>query len=362
MSTIRYKYWDPDLVVDSVEELIACYDRGLAGVIPDPRSREELRSGSTFSSFEAAASANQLQGTGKGQLSVPFIPTQRLNPLEWPGVGQGTGCCASRALINAATLSYGYEVWNGLPDERKAQYSSDSRDSSAVAEEWPVVPDPSQQTFDHVTVYGERGHRGQGASASEMAVAVRDRVGLLPRGSYNIPGYGRYDCSEYNDRAAARSGPHWGSAFRKFTHKHVVRDVTSVDIIEEARDALANGFGITCGSGFGCASQRPAITDSHGNTCAGPNRRTKRWLHAMAWIACDDRPWAHSKYGGPLFLVQNSWGGFNSGPRRIYDTDIEIPVGSFWITYREAKWMLSWDDTVAVSCVKGFPRTSLIWW
>jgi len=375
--------WPADFYVDSIADIRQAYSSGYRGVLDDPESREKLLATSKYATFgDAAGAGSGLAESGKGLLSIPFLTAQWLNPEEFPGPSQGTGCCVSRAVINAASVSYAWEVWDALPDERRSELSSavhantisaasaiwsvreKAAESGVVFERWPDTASPSQQTFDHTTIYGQRGHRGQGSSCGRLATAIRDEVGLIPRGKHDIPGYGVYDCTQYSDRAAARSGPRWPQAFREYANKHRIRDVTQVTTIEQARDALANSFGICVGSNFACASTRPSITDSNGNVCAGPNRWRGRWSHAMAWTACDDRPWTQREYGGPLFLIQNSWGEWNDGPRRIWGTDLYIPVGSMWITAKTAASLLREDDAYALSNARGFIRQPLhvSWW
>ena len=76
----------------------------------------------------------------------------------------------------------------------------------------------------------------------------------------------------------------------------------------------------------------------------------------MAYIGADDRPETHRKYGGPLLLVLNSWGArWNSGPRGVMGTSLEIPQGSFW-----AKWSdLARRDAYAIAGLNGWPRKAL---
>lgn len=382
-----YKSWPADLVVETTQELIQCYDRGFRGAFRDPIAEEELYSEMEYKTFEDVSDEHGMAGDGEGKLSLAYATVLKLNPLEYHCPAQRTGSCVSRSTVNAFTASYSYEVWNGIPDEvkglpgeassvaktrrrndgpRSKKKKKDNaaeltqRYNNAVAEAWPSTPYPDQQTFDHVTIYGERGHRGQGANCSTLARAASTKTGLLPRGEYDIPGFGKYNCSKYDDNAAARSGPNWSAAFRKFTNEHRVRAVTGVRTIEGARDALANNYGLSVCSGFACASRRPSITDSNGNTCAGPNVWKGSWSHAMAWIACDDREWAHQKYGGPLFLICNSWGTWNSGPRRIYDTDLEIPLGCMWVDSKTAQSILRGGGGFVLADIKGFPRRPLI--
>lgn len=352
------------MVAGTTKELISYYEQGFQGAFKDPEAEEELIHDMEYKDFVDVAHANDMVGDGEGKLSLAYECVQRLNPDEYPGKAQRTGCCVSRGTVNAFTASYAYEVWNAVPDGVKNRIIGKeitfydhiaAGDYGDHLEDWPVVPYPDHQTFDHCTIYGERGHRGQGANCGTLCMAAKNKTGLLPRGKYDIPGFGEYDCSKYDDKKAARSGPKWSNAFREFTNKHHVRDVTGCREIDTARDALANNYGLNVCSGFATSSARPTISDDKGS-CAGANRWKGSWAHAMAWLACDDRSWAHDKYGGPLFLIMNSWGDWNRGPRRIYGTDKEIPVGSFWITTKDASRILRGGGAYVLSNIKGFPR------
>jgi hypothetical protein len=366
-----FKAWPEDMVATTTRELKQMYDRGFQGAFKDPAADEKVYDSLEWKDFDDAAHENGMAGDGKGKLSLAYECAEKLNPLEFPGMPQRTGCCVSRGQVNAFACSYAYEVWHGIPDDLQKKIiesgkgilglaGSKSKSAKKVAERWPIVPHPKHQTFDHVVIYMERGHRGQGAHCGTLAAASRDKTGLLPRGVYDIPGYGKYDCSRYDDNMAARSGPRAPQAIRDFVNKHHVREITPCNHIEAARDALANNYGINVCSGYATSSRRPTIKDDKGNECAGANTWRGSWAHAMAWIGCDDRPWAHEKYGGPIFLVLNSWGTWNSGPRRIYGTDKYIPVGAFWITPRDARSMLRNGGAYVSSNVKGFPRREII--
>ena len=95
-------------------------------------------------------------------------------------------------------------------------------------------------------------------------------------------------------------------------------------------------------SGYGFSSKR----DSNGIA-----KRSGGWSHAMAWIACDD---SREIYNETLFLVQNSWGKWNSGPKRLGQPD-----GSFWIREKDARGMLSGRGSWVFSDVDGFPARKL---
>jgi hypothetical protein len=88
----------------------------------------------------------------------------------------------------------------------------------------------------------------------------------------------------------------------------------------------------------------------------GVSRRTpKGWGHALAIVGVDDRPEIVAKYDGPLVLIQNSWAKWNSGPRRVYGTDFQIPEGAFWSRWKDARNRYF----VAFSSVNGWPRKQL---
>ena len=70
----------------------------------------------------------------------------------------------------------------------------------------------------------------------------------------------------------------------------------------------------------------------------------------MAWTACDDTG------DEPAFLVQNSWGKFNSGGHPEWGP---IPDGSFLIHADVAAGMLRQNGAYAFSDFNGFPPQKL---
>ena len=65
----------------------------------------------------------------------------------------------------------------------------------------------------------------------------------------------------------------------------------------------------------------------------------------------DDTDYAHQKYDGPLFLVQNSWGVWNSGPKKH-----EQPDGSFFIRPSVAEKMIKAGGGWIIASVRGYER------
>ena len=187
-------------------------------------------------------------------------------------------------------------------------------------------------------IYGARGHGGQGMSCARAADFVSKNGGIILRKNY--PGVA--DFSKYNGNLGAS----WGSRSLPdkvidLANDHQIKTVSLIRTIEEARDALTNGYGIAVCSNYGFSNKRDkkGVANTSGN-----------WGHCMAWIACDDTG------SEPLFLVQNSWGKWNDGGHPDWGT---IPDGSFLIRSDTAAGMLSQNGSYAFSNFNGFPVQKL---
>jgi hypothetical protein len=188
-------------------------------------------------------------------------------------------------------------------------------------------------------IYGSRGHGGEGMSCSVAARFVNKVGGLLIRKAY-----GDIDLSTYSG-----IGGKWGRTgipqeLINEAKKNPVKTISLISTIEQARDAIANGYGISVCSMSGFSSRR----DKHGIAS-----RSGSWAHAMAWVGMDD---THEIYKETLFLVQNSWGIWNNGPKRH-----DQPDGSFWIREKDAAEMLSGNGSWVFSDVDGFPPRKVNW-
>ena len=173
-------------------------------------------------------------------------------------------------------------------------------------------------------------------TCSGAAKYVHSKGGLLIRKDY-----GDIDLSTYNSDLGARHRIP-SSIYTTEAKKHQVKTISLITTVQEARDALSNGYAISVCSGYGFSSRR----DSNGIA-----KRGSGWNHAMAWIACDD---TKKRFRETLFLVQNSWGKWNSGPR-VHDQ----PEGSFWIREKDARGMLAEQGSWVFSDVDGFPARNL---
>lgn len=293
----------------SPADLLAAYDRGLVGCIPDPVDHRRLLAELRRPKF-AAAGGRELSGSGRGKLSLPFRSVLKFDPAAYEE-RQTTGDCVSHAARNAADLARAVEI-----------------DVRGESEGWHMRGATEG-------IYGSRGSAGAGMTCSGAVRFLSKTGGLLLRKAYPFA-----DLTTYR----AEFGIGWGRSglpadLAATAAEHPVRTVSQLDSVEEARDALANGYGLCVCSNVGFSAERDA------DGFAVP-RGT--WYHAMAWIACDDLS------DRPGFLIQNSWGNWNRGPTRHNQ-----PVGSFWIDYRTASRMIAQQGAFAISNVDGFPPVRL---
>jgi hypothetical protein len=223
--------------------------------------------------------------------------------------------CVSHSTRNAIDVTRSCEIINGEREEFVARGATEG-------------------------IYGSRGHGGEGMTCSGAARFVNQNGGILLRKKY-----GDIDLSSYQGRL----GSSWGSrgvpkSLIEIAQKNKVKTVSLINTVEQARDAIANGYCISVCSMFGFSSRR----DKYGIAS-----QSGSWAHAMAWVGMDD---THEIYNETLFLVQNSWGVWNSGPTRH-----DQPEGSFWIREKDAAGMLSANGSWVFSDVEGFPPRKVEW-
>ena len=200
-------------------------------------------------------------------------------------------------------------------------------------------------------IYGLRGHSGEGASCATLARAVCEggKGGLLLRQPY--PDIGE-DFTTY----AGQKGSRWGGRgtpekINEEARKHQIKAWHVIESLEEVRDLLANGYGISTCSGYSFSDKRDEW---------GVSDRTRAgWSHAMSWCGCDDRPATHDKYGDCLICIDQSWGNWNNGG---WHADYgPMPEGAFWILGRHARGMISSGGSIGFSTVNGWPSRKMVW-
>jgi hypothetical protein len=291
--------------------LYEAYRNGFSGCIWEEHVYDELIRTSKYAYFKDGS--RRIKGSGKGKLSTPFKSVLKFDKQAYIE-RQTTGDCVSHATRNACDLTRAVEI-----------------DVKGEGESW-VARGATE------AIYGCRGHSGQGMSCARAATFVSQTGGVLVRKNYpGIADFSRYD---------GNMGAKWGGRglpdkVIDVANDHQVRTVSLIKTVEEAMDAIANGYGLSVCSNYGFSNKR----DNKGFA-----RKSGSWAHAMAWTACDDTG------SEPAFLVQNSWGKWNSGGHPEWGP---IPDGSFLIQADVAAGMLRQNGAYAFSDFNGFPPQKL---
>lgn len=296
------------------KSILKAYLNGFIGSISDPVGTEQLLSELPMPLFGGAA--QPLYGSGDGKLSLPYKSILKFVPDFGSYEKQVVGDCVSHAFRNASDGTRAVEI--DIKKEREGFIASGATEG----------------------IYGARGHTGEGMTCSRAARFLNQDGGILLRKKY-----GQYDLSSY----AGKLGASWG---RTGTPKELIEEakknqvgtVSLIRSVQEAKDALANGYFLATCSMYGFSSTR----DKNGIA-----NRQGSWAHAMCWIGCDD---TKQRLNETLFLIQNSWGVWNNGPR-FY----EQPDGSFWVRQEDAAGMIASGECWAISNVKGFPPRKISW-
>lgn len=295
------------------EEILKSYNEGFVGSWCDPEDTDKLLGELPHPLFGVAAS--DLNESGKGKVALLYKSAQKFDPTFGSHERQTTGDCVSHSTRTAVDVTRCHEIVGGDREEFVARGATEA-------------------------IYGSRGHGGQGMSCSVAARFVHQNGGILIRKNY-----GFVDLTTYNSSIGTR----WGSRGVPIEvinegKKHQVKTISLINTVEQARDAIANGYAISVCSDIGYSSLR----DNN-----GISSRSSSWNHAMCWCGMDD---SHEIYNETLFLIQNSWGVFNGGPKRF-----DQPDGSFWIRERDAAAMLSQNGSWVFSDVDGFPPRKVEW-
>ncbi len=295
----------------SPQDLYNNYRKGFSGCLWEQHVFDLLMEESKYAYFSDGA--RKIKNSGKGKLSTPYKSVLKFDKNPY-NERQTTGDCVSHGTRNACDVSRAVEI--DVHKEREGWIAKGATEA----------------------IYGARGHGGQGMSCARAATFVSQSGGVLVRKNYK----GVIDLSKYNGNVGAG----WGGRglpdpVIDLANDHQIKTASLVTTIEEARDALANGYGLAVCSSYGFSNKR----DSKGFA-----KTSGSWAHAMAWIACDDTG------NEPAFLVQNSWGKWNDGGHPAWG---KIPDGSFLIHADVAAGMLGQNGSYAFSKFDGFPVQKL---
>lgn len=295
----------------SPKELYDKYRHGMSGCLWEPHIFDRLLETSKYAYFTSGS--RKINGSGKSKLSTPYKSVLKFDKNPY-NERQTTGDCVSHGTRNACDVTRAVEI--DIHNESEAWITRGATEA----------------------IYGARGWAGEGMSCARAAEFVSKIGGILVRKNYK----GVIDLTKYNGSLGAG----WGGRglpdkVIDLANDHQIKTVSLIRTVEEARDALANGYGINVCSNYGFNSKR----DSKGFAKVSGN-----WAHAMAWIACDDTN------GEPAFLVQNSWGKWNDGGHPEWGP---IPDGSFLIHADVAEGMIKQNGAYAFSSFDGFPLQKL---
>lgn len=238
-----------------------------------------------------------------------------------PTKNQGqVGSCVSFGTNNAITRTMAFEI---AVLKRNFEFKD-------IAEE--------------VTYAGSRVEIGGGrisgdGSVGAWAADFVKKWGVVSRGIH-----GTHDLTSYNEprcRSWGKSGV--PAELETIAREHPVQTITQVKTWEEAKRALANGYGIAICSSQGFSMQR----DSRGVA-----RPSGSWPHCM----CLDG--FHLEGGSEFGHIENSWGSnSHTGPVGWG----EPSTAGFWADSATIDRMLRANDSWAFSAVKGFPARKLDW-
>jgi len=258
-----------------------------------------------------------IKNSGAGKSLLLYDVVRSLNNKVYPNRKQETGDCVSTGGANAIDVTKSCDIIV------KKQF-----------EEW-VAETASEDLYAGSRVQIGKGRiSGNGSIGAWLAQYV-NLYGALPRGKY-----GNVDLTTYSGQRAVL----WGAASRgvpqsliPYAKEHPIATVSRVDSYEQARDLLANGYGI-----FICSNQGFSATRDKD----GFSAPSGIWYHCMCANALDD------KFRRPGLCIQNTWGTWNSGPKRHNQPD-----GSFWVDADVINKMLKQGDSWALSGYEGFkPR------
>lgn len=198
---------------------------------------------------------------------------------------------------------------------------------------------------EEVTYAGSRVEIGGGRIRGDGSVGAWAAQFVQKWGVVAREKHGQYDLTSY-DPTRCRA---WGQSgvpadLETVAKLHPVKDITRITSWDEAKKALAQGYGIAICSDQGFSMQRDA---------RGIARASGSWAHCM----CLDG--YHTEGGREYGHIENSWGASaHTGPVGWGNPS----TAGFWADSSVIDWMIrSGGDTWAFSGVKGFPARDSEW-
>lgn len=296
---------------ESPDDLVKAYADGAEGVKFEPGKLDKVLAKLKFNRFGAAAPG--LVGSGKGKTCLPYKHVLYFDPLFYDE-GQTTLDCTSFGTRGAIDGTRCFEIKEGFEAETFLKRGATEG------------------------IYGARGYGGGGMDPARAAEWVHEEGGVLLRQKY-----GSIDLTTYNGSV----GQMWGARgipkeILIAAAEHRVREIAPITSVAEARDALANGYFLSCGSGYGFTRTK----DKRG-FC----RRSKGWNHCMHWTGFSD-----GYYGECAFVIQNSWKDYLDGGEPDWGP---LPTSAFLVHEEDAAGMIAQRGMWAFSMVDGWQAREL---
>lgn len=244
---------------------------------------------------------------------------EQLTGTPWPARNQGKiGSCVAFGTAAAIEYTMISEIINRQPEQFK-----------------PLAQE--------VIYAGSRVEIGNGriktdGSIGAWAAEFVKRYGVIPREIV-----GNYDLRQYSEQRCRA----WGATgvpddLEPEARIHQINSISKVTTTKQARQALANGYGIAVCSARGFTMAR----DSEG-FC----QPSGRWNHCMALIG-------YQSGKRPGFFIVNSWGpAAHTGPVGNGNP----PTSGFYADDSVVETMLSAGDSWAFSDLVGFPIKQIDW-
>lgn len=287
------------------------------GWIPDPAEVDRIAGMQPYPTWSDTP-ASRITGIPSEVFLWKFYESETGKP--WPSRNQGqVGSCVSFGTAAAIEASMAAEIFNGDIEEQR---------------------DLCQEVIyggSRVEIGG--GRLGGDGSIGAWAAEFVKRYGVIDRGIY-----GKYDLTQYSEQRCRQ----WGDRgvpddLEPAVRQHPVKTVTLITSWEDAKGALAQGFGIAVCSGQGFSMQRDAD---------GFARPSGSWAHCMALLGYQQG----RREGG---WICNSWGpSAHSGPLGAGDP----PPCGFWAEAQIIEKMLREQDSWAFSVIEGFPLRRIRWY
>jgi hypothetical protein len=207
------------------KELYDNYRNGFSGCLFEQHVYDHLMETSKYPLFGDAS--KKISGSGKGKLSTPYKSVLKFDKNPY-NERQTTGDCVSHGTRNACDVTRAVEI--DVHNER---------------EDWTARGATE-------AIYGYRGFSGQGMSCARAAEFVSKVGGIVVRKNY-----GFVDFSKYNGNLGAG----WGGRglpdkVLDLSNDHQIKTASLIRTVEEARDALANGYGLAVCSSYGFSNTR----------------------------------------------------------------------------------------------------------